>query len=91
MNETVKEEKKLIAYDFESESKNVYAIGYYKEPQDSDEEPTFVKVASYNCKTDVIKFYKASENLLLNPFLLQAIQLLKKEKPTGLVKGEYDE
>jgi hypothetical protein len=70
-----------MAYDFEQEKKNVYNIGYY------DEEDNFIKVGSYNVKSDIFKFYKASENLLLNPFLLQAIKLLKSEKPQGVGKS----
>lgn len=78
------------AYDFKSKSKNVYAFGYYEDEIDDDtqfdEEPnqTFVEVGSYNANTDIIKFYNASENLLLNQFLLSAIKLLKEEKPQGL-------
>lgn len=74
-------ENKKRAYDFKSKSKNVYAFGYY---EDEEQEGEFVEVGSYNANTDVIKFYNASENLLLNQFLLSAIKLLKEEKPQGL-------
>lgn len=74
-------ENKKRAYDFKSKSKNVYAFGYY---EDEEQEEEFVEVGSYNANTDVIKLYNASDNLLLNQFLLSAIKLLKEEKPQGL-------